>query len=360
MEECKVIKSRVKRIWVEENQDVYDITTESNHNFFANNMLVHNCGEAILRDTGGLCNLTEVMIRPDDTLKSIEDKIEMAVIIGTFQATLTNFRYLRKVWQNNAEDEALLGVSLTGIMDNKIFSNTANKDEFHKFSGKEKFINLESILDHLRAYAKAINKKYAKLLGIKEAGQTTLIKPSGTVSILTGTSSGIHPRYSKYFIRRVRQAKTDPLTLLLINEGLPYVDEVDKVIFSFYMKSPEHSVIQNDMDALSQLNLWKIYKEFWCDGNPSQTIYYTDDEFFQVADWIWANWDLVGGLSFFPKEDHIYDNAPLEEITEEEYNIQIKSFPNINWDKLSEYEKSDTTTSSQLVACSGPSCELIL
>lgn len=336
---------------------MYDIKTESNHNFFANDILVHNCGEAILRDTGGVCNLTEVMIRPDDSLKDIENKIEMATIMGTFQATLTNFRYLRKIWKNNAEEEALLGVSLTGIMDNKFFSNMASKKEFKEWSTD--YDNLNDILNYLRKYIKKINKEYSEKLGINKAGQTTLIKPSGTVSILTGTSSGIHPRYSKFFIRRVRQDLKDPLTKLMINEGIPYVEENDKVIFSFYIKSPKHSVLQKDMNALSQLELWKIYKENWCDGNPSQTVYYTDDEFFSVADWIWLNWDLIGGLSFFPKDDHIYDNAPLEEITKEEYELQIKTFPDINWDKLPDYEITDNTTSSQILACSGDSCEIL-
>jgi len=319
--------------------------------------LLNPCGEAILRDSAGLCNLSEVIIRPNDTFMDIKDKIEMATIIGTFQATLTNFRYLRKVWQNNAEEEALLGVSLTGIMGHKIFSNTATKEEFKEWGGFHR--NLNDILSYLRTFAREINIMYAEKLGINKAGQVTLIKPSGTTSILTGTSSGIHPRYSKYFIRRVRQDRKDPLTQMMISENIPYVDDGDKVIFSFYIKSPEHSVIQDDMNALSQLELWKIYKEHWCDGNPSQTIYYTDDEFFAMADWIWKNWDLIGGLSFFPKEDHIYDNAPLEEITEEEYMKQCETFPVIDWSLLPSFEKNDTTTSSQIVACSGNTCELL-
>jgi len=317
--------------------------------------LLNPCCEAILRDTGGLCNLTEVMIRPNDTINDIKNKIEMAVIIGTFQATLTNFRYLRKVWKKNAEDEALLGVSLTGIMDHKVFSNTAIIEEFKEWGG---YTNLGDTLDYLRRYAREINKKYAKMLGINEAGQVTLVKPSGTVSILTGTSSGIHPRYSKYYIRRVRQDKKDPLTQMMVSVGVPWTDDGEKIIFSFFMKSPKHSVLQNDMNALSQLNLWKIYKEKWCDGNPSQTIYYTDDEFFGVADWIWQNWDLIGGLSFFPKDSHIYDNAPLEKITEDEYNKQTKTFPEIDWGLLFSFEKNDTTVSSQTLACIGNSCEI--
>lgn len=338
------------------NQVALKIKAESCGREYEGSYILNPCGEAILRDSGGLCNLSEVIIRPNDTLKIIMDKIEMATIIGTFQATLTNFRYLRKIWQTNAEEEALLGVSLTGIMDHKIFSNTAAKEEFQQWSNLG---SLENVLDHLRDHAEEINVKWAEKLGINPAGQVTLVKPSGTTSILTNTSSGIHPRYSKYFIRRVRQSKSDPLTKLMVNEGVPFVDDNDKLIFSFYLKSPDHSVLQKDVDAISQLELWKIYKEHWCDGNPSQTIYYTDDEFFSVADWIWKNWDIIGGLSFFPKENHIYQNAPLEEITETEYEEFTKDYPVIDWSKLVDFEKNDTTTSSQTVACAGDTCELI-
>ena len=320
--------------------------------------LLNPCCEAILRDSGGLCNLSEVIIRAEDTLDDIENKIEMAVIIGTFQATLTNFRYLRNVWQRNAEEERLLGVSLTGIMDHFVMSNSANSAEIRQWSNK--FNSLKDVLVHFRTLARTVNKKWAKKLGITEAKQISLVKPSGTVSILAGTSSGIHPRYSEFYIRRVRQDKKDPLSQLMIDQKVPYVKEGTNYVFDFYIKSPGTSVTGKSIGALQQLELWKLYKEHWCDGNPSQTVYYTDDEYFAIADWIWKNWDLVGGISFFPKDDHVYQNAPLEEITKDEYELKKFNFPEkIQWQNLPEYEKYDTTTSSQTVACAGATCEMI-
>ena len=304
------------------------------------------------------CNLSEVIIRPDDDFDTIKDKIRIATIIGTMQATLTNFRFLRKIWKNNIEEERLLGVSLTGIMDHIIFSKQGTKEDYMKWTG-DKFHNLNDLLSYFHDYTHEVNKEYAKKLGIPSTGHCTVVKPSGTVSILTGTSSGIHPRYGKYYIRRVRNDKKDPLSQLMIDEGIPYVEEGEKYVFSFYVKSPDHSVIQEDIGAMQQLDVWKSYKIHWCDGNPSQTIYYTDDDYFAIADWLWSNWDIVGGISFFPHSGSDYPNAPLEQITEEEYNKGMESFPkNIRWDRLSEYEKIDTTTSSQEVACAGGACEL--
>jgi len=317
------------------------------------------CGEVSLRDSGGVCNLTEAMIRPNDTFEDILRKVRLATIMGTIQATLTDFRFLRKIWKTNCEEERLLGVSLTGIMDHIIFNNKATKDSFHEWS-HGKAICLEELLKYLHDYAHEVNIEWAALLDINPTGHVCVVKPSGTVSLLTGTSSGIHPRYGKFYIRRVRNDKKDPLSQLLISEGVPYVDEGDKYVFSFYVKSPRHSIIQDEIGAVNQLELWKIYKENWCDGNPSQTIYYTDDDYFAVADWIWKNWDVVGGLSFFPKNDAVYSNAPLEIISEEEYNKYMEKFPQkINWDRLPEFEKEDATTSSQTVACSGGACELV-
>jgi len=316
------------------------------------------CGEVSLRDSGGVCNLTECIIRPYDTYQDIKNKIRLATIMGTIQATLTNFRFLRKIWKTNCDEERLLGVSMTGIMDHVIFSNQANKDEFHLWS-EGNATCLEELLTHFHDYAHDINKEWAEHLGINPTGHVCVVKPSGTVSILTGTSSGIHPRYGKYYIRRVRNDKKDPLSDLMIAEGVPYVDEGDKYVFSFYVKSPDHSIVQNDIGAIKQLDLWKIYKKHWCDGNPSQTIYYTDDDYFAVADWLWKNWDTVGGLSFFPHSDDIYVNAPLEEITKEDYEEGTSVFPkNINWGRMAEFEYEDTTTSSQEYACSGGKCEL--
>ncbi len=321
--------------------------------------LTNPCGETILRDSGSTCNLSSIMIRPDDTFQSFKEKVRLATIMGTFQSTVTNFRFLRKVWQKNQEEERLLGVSMTGIMDSRIFSNQATKQEFLEWSDG-KFDNLADILSFFHDYAHEVNKEYAEKLGINSSGHVGVIKPEGTSSLLTGTSSGIHPRYGKYYIRRVRNDKKDPLSQLMIDQKIPYVDDGDKYVFEFYVESPEHAVIQKDIGAMKQLELWSIYKKYWCDGNPSQTVYYKEDEFLTVAEWVWKNWDEVGGLSFFPHSDDIYANAPLQEITKEEYEEKIKNFPkNIDWSKLIEYEVEDTTTGTQEFACAGGKCEIV-
>lgn len=321
---------------------------------FDGDYLVNPCGEAILRDTGGFCNLSESITRKNDDLDTICNKVRISTIIGTFQSDLTNYRYLRKVWRVNSEEERLLGVSLTGIMDHDILSG-----QYDIRNNDPEFTELKKWLRILKEVAVKTNKEWAKKLKIPESKQLTLVKPSGTVSILCGTSSGIHPRYSPYYIRRVRNDKKDPLSQLMIDQGIPYVEDSEKYIFDFYVKSPENSVCNSDVTALQQLNIWKVYRNEFCDGNPSQTIYYTDDEFFSVADWVWNNWDDVGGLSFFPKDDHVYENAPFEEITEEQYNQYIETFPkNIDWSLLSEYESSDSTQQETTLACAGGACEI--
>jgi len=318
-------------------------------------------GEAILRDSGGFCCLSEVVVRPEDTLEDLKRKVKYATVLGTLQVTLTDFRYLRSIWKKNAEEERLIGVSLTGVLDHLVMGGKKPSADIivKKWYRKYGFVNLEEELKNLKNFSKEVNKEWAAKLGINESKQLTLIKPSGTVSLLVNSSSGIHPRMFPYYIRRVRQDKKDPLSQLMISEGVPYVEEQDKYIFSFYCKSPENAITSNNINALEQLELWKTYREFWCEGNPSQTIYYTDNEYFAIADWIWKNWDYIGGLSFFPKTNHIYQNAPYEEITKEKYEELIQNFPkNINWERLPEYEKEDSTTGIQEFACSGGKCEL--
>lgn len=324
---------------------------------FDGDLIPNPCGEISLRDSGQACNLSEIVIKPYDTLADVMEKARVATIIGTFQATLTNLRFLRKIWQKNMEEERLLGVSMTGIMDHPIFSDQV--EDCSEWSGDPKLKDLDSILLHIRKYCKEVNKEWARKLGIPATGHVTCVKPSGTVSLLTGTSSGIHPRYSRFYIRRVRQDEKDPLSQVMINAGVPFVREGTKYVFSFYIKSPEHSVLQRDIGAIKQLELWKKYATSWADGNPSQTIYYSDNEFLSVADWVWKNWDSIGGLSFFPKDDNIYDNAPLEEITEDQYNEAVTLFPDgVDWSQLSQYETFDNTTGSQEMACVAGQCEL--
>lgn len=214
-------------------------------------------------------------------------------------------------------------------------------------------------LQELRQVAKETNEEWAAKLGINPSKQIGLVKPSGTVSQLCSTASGIHPRYSQYYIRRVRQDIKDPLTDLMMSQGIPYVVQGEKAIFEFPVKSPEGCITARGMGAMDQLELWKIYREYWCDGNPSQTVYYTDDTFLALQDWVWKNWDIIGGLSFFPLDDHVYENAPYEAIGKETYEELLSNFPvGVDWSKLGEFEKEDSTQEQHEYACGGGNCEL--
>jgi ribonucleoside-diphosphate reductase alpha chain len=287
------------------------------------------------------------VVRPDDSLPELEDKVRLATILGTFQSTLTTFRYLRKVWKDNAEEERLLGVSLTGIMDHPVLSDPSQAGDW---------------LRRMKVVAQDANIEWAEKLGIPKSKQLTLVKPSGTVSQLCGTSSGIHPRFAPYYLRRVTQDNKDPLTELMIEQGIPHRKGAEKTTFSFPMSSPSSSICARNMGALQQLKLWKVYQQEWCDGNPSQTIYYTDSTFLEVQQWVYKEWDNVGGLSFFPYDDFVYDRElqPYLEVGQEEYEEALRNFPpEINWDGLSEYERDDQhITSSQELACAGGQCEL--
>ena len=339
-------------------EEVFDITVEAEeHTYWTGGCLVSNCAEAILRDSGQMCNLSEVVIVPDDTLENLKIKVKWAAILGTFQSTLTNFRYLRKIWKDNVEEERLLGISLTGIMDHPVMCSKLN-DEPGLWDWFANDLRLPNILTELKNVAKQTNEIWAEKLNINKSKQISLIKPSGTVSQLVNCSSGIHPRMFPYYIRAVRQDKKDPLSQLMIDQGVPFVEEQDKYIFKFYIKSPKNAITSNDINPLEQLELWKTYRNYWCEGNPSQTIYYTDNEYFAIADWIWKNWDEIGGLSFFPKDDHCYENAPYQQITQKEYEEAMEVFPKIDWTQLINYEKEDLTTSNQEFACSGGSCEI--
>ena len=330
---------------------MYDFSEPLTNWGIVEGVVVHNCMETILRDSGSYCNLSEAIVRPKDDITSLLKKVKIATIIGTIQATLTDFRYVRKIWKTNAEEERLLGVSLTGIMDHKVLSGAFDKDKT--------FPELTKWLSLLHEEANKTNKEWSNILDINSTGHVTVVKPSGTISQLCNTSSGIHPRYSKHYIRRVRNDRKDPLSQLMIDQGIPYVDEGDKYVFEFPIKSPKHSICAEELTALDQLNLWKVYREIWCDGNPSQTVYYTDNEFFAVADWLWQNWDIVGGLSFFPTEDNVYVNAPYESINEEMYSLLKSKFPeSIDWSKISDYEKEDSTEAMQTLACVAGECEL--
>jgi ribonucleoside-triphosphate reductase (thioredoxin) len=336
---------------------------EANHDFGTN-----PCSEIILRPNQ-FCNLSEVVVREDDTLDSLKEKVRIAAILGTLQATLTDFRYLRAVWKKNTEEEALLGVSLTGIMDAKITN-----------SGKD----LDMVLSTLREVAVETNKKWAKRLGINQAAAITCVKPSGTVSQLVNSASGIHPRFSPYYIRTVRADSKDPMAQYMLKAGFPCEVDATKVtrkpsvdndrshlrpteqdlyhgttlIFSFPVKSPEGAIYTTDMGALEQLKLWKIYQDNWCEHKPSITVYYKDDEFFDICSWMWKNFDMMSGISLLPYSDHTYDQAPYTECTEAQYNALQKVMPGFDWQALAAFEFEDMTTGSQELACVGGMCEI--
>jgi len=307
------------------------------------------CSEIILRDRE-FCNLTEVIIRGGDTEETLEEKVKLATILGTFQSTLTNFRYLNRKWGENCEEERLLGVSMTGIMDN-VLTN-----------GKKK--GLEDLLDRLREVAIQTNKYWAKQLGIPQSAAITCVKPSGTVSQLVDSASGIHARHAPYYVRTVRADKKDPLAKMMYDQGFPCEDDVTKPehtwVFSFPVKGPAKGVYRKDMNALEQLNLWKIYQEHWCEHKPSITISVKEEEWMEVGAWVYGNFDMMSGVSFLPMSDHTYRQAPYQDCTKEQYDKLFREMPkNINWMKLQEYEEQDMTAGSQDLACSAGSCEIV-
>jgi ribonucleoside-triphosphate reductase len=322
------------------------------------------CSEIILRPQQ-FCNLTEVVVRATDTLADLEEKVRLATILGTIQSTFTNFPYLRKVWQKNTEEERLLGVSLTGIMDHEALSGEMDKDAglAYLFSGDED-MNLDQALERLKNVAVTTNAEWAERLGIPTSAAITCVKPSGTVSQLVDSASGIHARHSAYYIRTVRGDNKDPLTQFMKDQGIPSEPDVMKpdatTVFSFPQKSPEGAITRNDMSAIQQLKLWMIYQRHWCEHKPSVTITVKDDEWLEVGAWVYKNFDEVSGVSFLPHSDHTYQQAPYQECSEREYLDALALMPDrIDWSKLSEYETEDTSKGTSTFACSGGSCEIV-
>ncbi len=319
------------------------------------------CSEIILRPNQ-FCNLTEVVVRPDDTLNTLQEKIRLATILGSIQATLTDFRGLRKVWRTNTEEERLLGVSLTGICDHAILSGRGTSEDWDVFVGKrnKSVRELDKALDYLRGSALKVNRAIVKRLGINCSTAITCVKPSGTVSQLCGASSGIHPRYSPYYIRRVRADKGDPLCKYLEHEGFSSEEDyynAGALVYSWPQKSPEVSVCTKEVGAIEQLELWKTYALHWCEHKPSITVHVKEDEWVRVAAWVYDNFDLMSGVAFLPYEDNTYRQAPYEEITKEEYDEMVKNVPkNVDWEGFREEE--DSTTASQELACVGGHCDL--
>jgi len=304
------------------------------------------CSEIVLRSKQ-FCNLTEVVVRADDTRATLKRKVKLATILGTFQATRTDFRYLSSIWKRNTEEESLLGVSFTGIMDNPI---TANPDS--------------DLLEELRAHAVEVNKEWANKLGINQSMGITCVKPSGTVSQLVDSASGIHPRFSPYYIRTVRADKKDPLARLMVDAGFPVEDDVMKpetgYVFSFPMKAPESAIFVEDVNALEQMELWKKYQIHWCEHKPSITVYVQEHEWMSTGAWVYENFDIASGISFLPYSGHTYRQAPYQPISKDEYEEWVTKMPKaVEWSRISEYEKEDMTTASHELACTGNSCEIV-
>tara|TARA_Y100001963_G_C6775697_1_gene447204 strand:- start:552 stop:2504 length:1953 start_codon:yes stop_codon:yes gene_type:complete len=318
-------------------------TREAEHDFGTN-----PCSEIILRDRE-FCNLTEVVVRADDTEETLSRKVKLATILGTWQSTLTNFKYLSSEWVKNCEDERLLGVSLTGIMDNKLTN------------GRLK--GLDDRLQKLREDAVKENYSYAKKLKIESSVAITCVKPSGTVSQLVDAASGIHARHAEHYIRTVRADNKDPLCQFMKEKGFPWeacAMRPDHVtVFSFPVKSPKNCITRKDMSALEQLDLWLTYQKYWCEHKPSITITVKESEWMQVGSWVYDNFDDVCGISFLPYSDHSYKQAPYQDCSEDEYKVLSKRIPSVNWTELSNYEKEDNTTGNQTYACSGNSCEVV-
>jgi ribonucleoside-diphosphate reductase alpha chain len=310
------------------------------------------CSEIILRPYQ-FCNLSEVVLRENDTKKDIQRKVELATILGTWQSTLTDFKYLRKIWKDNTEEERLLGVSLTGQFG-------------HKFmSGKEDLVSLEAFLMTLREKAREINREESGKIGIPESAAITCVKPSGTVSQLVGVSSGMHPWHSPYYVRTVRGSKGDPISTFLKEVGIPVEDDVMKpnetYVFSFPVKAPEGAIVRNDLTAIDHLNIWLVYQRAWCEHKPSITVSVKEDEWMEVGAWVYKNFDEVSGISFLPHSEHTYKQAPYQEISKEEYDALVAKMPsNIRWEDLSFYETEDGTSTNATLACSSDgNCELV-
>jgi ribonucleoside-triphosphate reductase (thioredoxin) len=307
------------------------------------------CGEIILRPNE-FCNLTEVVISAEDTREDLMEKVRLATILGTWQSTLTNFKYLRKTWKDNCEEERLLGVSLTGIYGNKITS-TAGKA-------------LEQLLTDMRLESVKVNDNEAKKLNINSSVSITCVKPSGTVSQLVGVSSGIHPWYSEYYIRSVRGSNNDPLTQFLKDSGIPNEPDVMKpdetTVFYFPQKAPKNATVTKDLTAIDHLEMWKIYRTYWTEHNPSVTINVHEDEWLKVGAWVFDNFDSIGGISFLPASEHTYKQAPYQEISKDEYEDWVKKSPSaIQWEMLSIYETEDGTTGTQELSCVAGQCEIV-
>jgi len=309
------------------------------------------CSEIILRPYQ-FCNLSEVVLREEDTPETVAEKVRLASILGTWQSTLTDFKYIRKIWKDNTEEERLLGVSLTGQFGNKFFS------------GQDGLDKLGTVLDRLREYAVEINIEEAEKIGIPASAAVTCVKPSGTVSQLVGVSSGMHPWHSDYYIRTVRGDKKDPISKFLIDSGIPAEDDVMRpdatTVFSFPIKAPKNAITRDKLNAIQQLETWLVYQRHWCEHKPSITVSVKEDEWMEVGAWVYKHFDEVSGISFLPYSEHTYVQAPYQEVDKDKYEELLAKMPKtIQWQGLSLYELEDSTSGSQALACVSGECEIV-
>jgi ribonucleoside-diphosphate reductase alpha chain len=314
------------------------------------------CSEIILRDKQ-FCNLSTIVAKSTDTEEDLYRKVAIAAFLGTMQSALTNFTFFEErgdfTFRENCSEERLLGVSITGIMDCPLING----------SGSDPVVEM-GILNTMKEIAHDVNRKWASVLNINPSASVTCVKPEGTTSCVAGSSSGMHPRYAPYYIRRVRLDAKDPIVNLMKDQGVPnepcVMNPDHTVVFSFPMKAPEESLVTSELNAIDHLDLWKLYQEQYCDHKPSITISYKDTEFLNVGGWVWKEWDIISGISFLPSSDHIYQQAPFEEINEEEYNKLVVQMPNnVDWDLLSKYEKEDETKNNHTLSCTAGGCELV-
>ena len=308
------------------------------------------CSEIILRPKQ-FCNLSEVVVREDDTVKTLHRKVELATVLGTIQSCFTDFKSISKQWTRNTEEERLLGVSLTGIMDNKLLSNKTKDD-------------LPVVLNELRLTALKTNEKWAKIFNIEPSAAITCVKPSGTVSQLVDAASGIHPRHNPYYIRTIRADKKDPLTQFLIDQGFPHEDATEKpdslTVLSFPFQSPSGAITRKEISAIEHLTLWQIYAKYWCEHKPSITVSVKEKEWLQVANFVYNNFEDMSGVSFLPMSEHSYRQAPYQDCSEKEYKELLSKMPKeVDWKLFDDYEKEDSTTGSQELACVANVCELV-
>lgn len=332
-------------------QEVFDITVNNpSHTYWTNNVDVSNCSEIILRDSE-CCNLSEVIVRENDTLQELRDKVKKATFIGCVQATLDKYDFISDEWKKNIDEERLLGVSLTGLRDHNILSKVS--DTSRVWLADLKSVAIQSAVE------------YSKVLNINMPAAITCCKPSGTVSQLVNSSSGLHPRFSKFYIRRVRISSTDPLCKMLQDKGFKWNPEVGEniehystAVFDFPIKSPDTSIMIDDTSAIEQLNYWKMIQKYWCEHKPSCTIYVKDNEWMEVGAWVIKNWKWVSGISFLPHTNNVYQLAPYETIDEDTYNKLLKELPKIDFSELPKWEIVDSTNGSREFACAGGKCEL--